>query len=875
MRTGLYRCLRTAFAKSGVSWDACYREDRGDGALILVPPDIPKTLLVSRFPQELSLALGLHNEAHAAESRIRVRLVVHAGEVHRDGYGVVGTAINIAFRLLEATALRQALAGSPGLVALIASQWFFEEVIRHVPASDPATYRQVRVRVKETDELAWICLPDSPDFPDGGQISASGAVSANVPQQLPAVVNGFAGRSIELQKLTAVLDDAGPAGTMVISAVDGMPGIGKTALAVHWAHLMADRFPDGQLYINLRGFDPGGLPVSACHAIRGFLDAFGVPAEQLPSSLDAQAGLYRSLLAGRRVLVLLDNARDIEQVRPLLPGSAGCLALITSRNRLMGLIAEGAHSLTLDLPTGAEAHLLLERRLGPDRLIAEPAPARQMVEMCGRLPLALSIVAARAVTHPHFSLTDLAAELHRSRERLDAFDGGDPSANARAVFSWSYQQLSMTAARMFRILGLHPGPDIAVPAAASMAGVPAADARSALAELARSHLITEHVPDRFAFHDLLRTYAIEQAENIDPAAERHMCVLRILDHYLHTAYSSALRLHPRRSLIALGSPLPGVMPEELRSYAEAWAWFENERPVLISIVELAVAAAADTHAWQIPWTLVDFYSRRGYWQDWAAVHQVALAAAQRSGNRQGEAHALRGLGRVLSRLSRANAAYAGQANEAHVYLARALAIFEELDDVVGQAFTHIDLYWHFDNEGDRRGLRHARTALELARSWGHSQAQARALNTIAWHHVRQGEYEKAIEYGKESLALSLETGDRRGEADTLHALGDANLALGHCEAATAIHQKSLALHRELGDRYGEAKVLTHIGERQHAAGDTASARASFQQALDILHEIGLGKARDRYPNANHIRALLDRLAAIDDALIKSRLQGTR
>jgi tetratricopeptide (TPR) repeat protein len=864
VRAGLYRCLRAAFARSGMAWESCYHEDRGDGALILVPPEIPKAVLVTRFLEELSTALRSHNDDHAAESRMRVRLVVHAGEVHQDGYGVAGTAVTVAFRLLETTALKQALANSPGPVALIASRWFFEEVIRHTPASDPATYRQVRVSVKETDELAWIRLPDRSYSPGASRVLADGAASGGVPHQLPAAIGCFAGRSKEMQNLAAVLDDASAA-TMVISAVDGMPGIGKTTLAVHWAHQVAHRFPDGQLYVNLRGFDPGGLPVPAAEAICGFLNALGIPADQIPKSLDAQAALYRSLLAGRRVLVVLDNARDVEQVRPLLPGSAGCLVLITSRNQLTGLIATGAHVLTLDLPTDAEAHQLLERRLGSDRLMAEPGPARQMVKLCGRLPLALSIVAARAMTHPHFSLTDVAAELQKSREHLDAFEGGDPSVNARAVFSWSYQQLSEAAARIFRILGLHPGPDITVPATASMAGVPVPEARSALVELARSHLVTEHVPGRFTFHDLLRTYAIEQAEIYEPSPERDSCVRRVLDHYLHTAYSSALMLHPRRSLITPGSPQAEVVPEKMRSYAQAWSWFEAEDRVLLAMVQLAAATGADTHAWQIPWTLVDFHRRRGYWQDWVAAHQTALAAAQRSADKQGEAHALRGLGRALSRLSRTNEAYAGQSNEARTCLAGALALFEELDDIPGQAFTHIDLCWEFDKEGTHDGLAHAHKALLLARSSGHIQAQARALNTIAWRCKRRGDYETAIQYGEESLALSLETGDRRGEADTLHVLGDAHLGLGHRDAAAVILKKSLALHRELGERYGQAQILTHVGETQHAAGDTASARATLQQALDILNEIGLGRTRDEYPNADHIRALLARLAVIEDA----------
>ena len=364
VRAGLYRCLRTAFARSSIAWDSCYHEDRGDGALVLVPPEIPKAWLVTRFPRELSDALRSHNDAHAAEARIRVRLVVHGGEVHQDGYGVAGMAVNAAFRLLEAPALKQALAESPGLIALIASRWFYDEVIRHAPESHPAAYRQVRVCVKETDELAWIRLPGSPSPLGDGHVLRRGQAPADVPHQLPAAIGCFAGRSTELQMLADVLDGAS-ADAMVVSAVNGMPGIGKTALAVHWAHSVAHRFPDGQLYADLRGFDPGGLPVPAADALRVFLDALGTPAAQLPRSLDAQAGLYRSLLARRRVLVVLDNARDAEQIRPLLPGGAGCMVLITSRNQLTGLIAAGAHPLTLDLPSDTEARQLLSGGLAP------------------------------------------------------------------------------------------------------------------------------------------------------------------------------------------------------------------------------------------------------------------------------------------------------------------------------------------------------------------------------------------------------------------------------------------------------------------------------------------------------------------------------
>ena len=330
-------------------------------------------------------------------------------------------------------------------------------------------------------------------------------------------------------------DDPGAA--IVITVITGTAGVGKTALAVHWAHRISDRYPDGQLYVNLRGFDPTGTAVAPAEAIRGFLDAFGVTPPQIPLSLQAQAALYRSLLAGRRVLILLDNAAEDDQIRPLLPGSPGCLVIVTSRNELRGLIVtEGAHPVDLDLLSTAEARQLLSRRAGESRVLAELPAADDIIALCARLPLALMLVAARAAAHPGFRLAALAAELREAGGSLDAFSGQDQATNVRAVFAWSYLRLSTPARRLFRLLGLHYGPDISTPAVASLAGMAREQIRPALAELARAHLVTERVPGRFAFHDLLRAYATELAGAHDSDDYRRAARRRMLDHYLHSAY---------------------------------------------------------------------------------------------------------------------------------------------------------------------------------------------------------------------------------------------------------------------------------------------------------------------------------------------------
>ena len=343
---------------------------------------------------------------------------------------------------------------------------------------------------------------------------------------------------------------------MVIGAIDGMPGAGKTTLAVHWAHLVADRFPDGQLYVNLRGFDPGGA-LGPAEVLSGFLPALGVTPPQVPADLDGRAALYRSLLAGQRVLVVLDNARDVAQVRPLLPGSPGCMVIVTSRNRLASLAAsDGARTLTLDVFSAADAREALARRLGADRVAAEPAAVEEIIA-CVR--------AAAAGAGPGGGAGGRAAAVpagrHRRRTarragRLDALATGD-GTDVRAVFSWSYRMLSPPAARLFRLLSLQAGPDISLAAAASLAARRPGQAGALLAELTRTRLVTEYSPGRYSLHDLLRSYAAELCAETDPDGDRDAAISRLLSHYLHSAHHSHLLLQPHQRL-------PGLEPEAAR-----------------------------------------------------------------------------------------------------------------------------------------------------------------------------------------------------------------------------------------------------------------------------------------------------------------------
>jgi transcriptional regulator with XRE-family HTH domain/tetratricopeptide (TPR) repeat protein len=679
----------------------------------------------------------------------------------------------------------------------------------------------------------------------GPGIGAEGS-DGRGPRQLPAGARHFTGRAAELAVLEQLLTESGTGavGTVVISAIGGTAGVGKTALALHWAHRVAGRFADGQLYANLRGFDPAGTPATPAEVIRGFLHALGVPAARMPASLEAQAGLYRDLLSGKRMLFVLDNGRDEQQVRPLLPASPASLVLVTSRNQQAGLAAaDAARLLTLDVLSHAEAVQLLTARLGTHRAAAEPGTVEEIAQLCACLPLALVVAAARAATRPGFPLAALAAELADTAGRLDALDAGDPVTRVRAVFSWSTRQLSGEDMRMFRLLGLHPGPDISVPAAASLAATTQADARRVLGELARAHLITERVPGRYAFHDLLRAYASEEAHNAVLRAEREAALARVLDHYLHTADRAGRLLTPSTEPVMLDPPRPGAATVQLDDYAHAMVWFEEEHQVLLAVVTLAAGIGNDCHAWQLPWAMSTFLQLRGQWHDWAATQRVALAAAMRLGDTAAQALS----GRIL-----ANAcSYLGDYDGARRHYADSLALYHGLGNRGGEAKIQHSLGLLAERQGSYAdALGHAEQALRLYQFVGNKTFEAVALNSVGWLHGMLGDYQQARAFCQRSLALCTETGYRRIEGEILDSLGYAEHHLGNLAEAAACYQRALGALREAGDRYGQAAVLTHLGDTRQAAGNLARAREAWQQALNILDDI-------QHPDADKVRAKLD------------------
>ncbi|MDT0342260.1 ATP-binding protein [Streptomyces litchfieldiae] len=403
----------------------------------------------------------------------------------------------------------------------------------------------------------------SRDVVQAGQVSGGihfhGPVPGDTPtpRQLPGDVRGFVNRTAELEQLNAVLTDGGGDPVVVsVCVIAGTAGAGKTSLAIRWAHRIEERFPDGQLYVNLRGYDPGE-PVTAQEALHRFLTALGVPAPAIPADVDASAALFRSLLAGRRMLIVLDNAASVAQVRPLLPGSAGCLVIVTSRSRLPGLaIRDGAHRLTLGTLPESEAIALLRAVTAGYRPEDDADKLAELARLCARLPLALRIAAERAAGYPHLRLDDLIAELRDESSLWDALSAGDgEDADAvRTVFAWSYRALSDQAARLFRLLGLHPGPEFGLPAAAALAGVGTGKTRQLLNSLVEAHLLQQTMPDRYEFHDLLRAYASDQVQRDEPAEERTAALRRVLDWYVHTADAAQTWMSPIRDHLPLAPP---------------------------------------------------------------------------------------------------------------------------------------------------------------------------------------------------------------------------------------------------------------------------------------------------------------------------------
>ncbi|MEU4195516.1 BTAD domain-containing putative transcriptional regulator [Kribbella sp. NPDC026611] len=685
--------------------------------------------------------------------------------------------------------------------------------------------------------------------------AAERAGSMPVPRQLPPDIAAFAGREDELTQLDRFRRET--AGGVAIVA--GMAGVGKTSLVVHWARRVADRFPDGQIWVNLRGYsaEPALRPETV---LRRLLHALGVPDQEIPTELDDRAAMYRSLMDGRQALVVLDDARSPDQVRPLIPGSAGTYVVVTSRNQLTGLVAsEGAVVVGLDLPSRRDAGRILADRVGRQRVAAEPAAADEIVDLCARLPLALAVSAARAVANPTFALSALAAELRRTRGSLDGFWSLDDPTEVRAVFSWSYNALSDGSARLFRLLGLHRGPELGVNAAASLAGVAAPDARLLLAELCAANLMVQPAPGRYAFHDLLRVYAVERTVAVDSPADRNQATRRLLDHYVGAALTATQLLRPCDPIRS--RPVPaGVTVDDVTTAKQARAWWAAEQAGLFAAIRQATETELVEHAWLMSWAAGDFLCRQGHWRDWIAVTESALGLVVRHGSEADRAYGHRQLAKACARQGRAEDAWqqcrlALELAERNGGDGRELAITHRMVGSVLRA-----------QRRGRDALEPESKARELFRKLGDPGGQARALNAIGWTYATLGDYDQALTNCQQALSLASNGPDTTGTAATWDTLGYVHHQLGDHRSAIRSYRRALPLFRELGDRYAESETLTRLGDTHRALGDDTAARTAWAAALDILADV-------RHRAANEVRT---KLRELDSSAVRpARWRGRR
>jgi tetratricopeptide (TPR) repeat protein/transcriptional regulator with XRE-family HTH domain len=668
------------------------------------------------------------------------------------------------------------------------------------------------------------CLADALSVPFPGPQ----APTAAVPRHLPAPVPAFAGRDAELAALSQLLDQ--PGGTAVITAIGGTAGVGKTALAVQWAHQAAAQFPDGQLFVNLRGFDPSGTPMTPGQALRLLLDMLQIPDDRIPQTLAGQLGLYRSILAGKRMLVVLDNARDVAQVRPLLPGSPACRVIVTSRNQLTSLAAiEAARPLTLDVLNATEARQLLEQRLGTSRLAAEPAATAQIIASCVRLPLALSITAARAAMRPDLALTEIAADL-AGGPNLDALaDGEDPAADVRAALSWSYRQLPAGPARVFRLAGLHPGPGLERHAVAALTGLPAPQVARFLDTLARACMIQPAGPGRYGMHDLLRGYARELATSQESPADQHAGLTGLLDYYLQTATIAAETAFPADRSPAPVSPASGG--PEFAADQDALAWLSAERSDLAAVAAHAAGQGWPGHAIRLSAVLFRYLETSVYTPEAVAIHGSARRAARDLGDQAAEAAALNNLGGLDFRQS--------HYQQAAGHLEQALELYRQVRDPSGEARTlshlgHVD----FSVGRCRRAVVRLTHSLDIWRQLDDRAGEARALGTLGSFRVLQGEYVQADSDLRRALALSRQVGDRGCQGLVLGTLGDMNRRRGRYAQAAEETEQGLVVFREIGDRVSESEGLATLALIRLREGDADQATDLLRQSLAVCAQTG-------------------------------------
>ncbi|MEV4113080.1 tetratricopeptide repeat protein [Nonomuraea sp. NPDC049695] len=738
---------------------------------------------------DIELSLGRHEElidelsAHVAAHPLRERL---AGQLmlalHRAGRQA--DALSVARSLRESLVEQQGLDPGRTFVAL-------EQAILR---DDPSLQVQAQEEpVREPERPANFLPYDIPDF---------------------------AGRAAELERI------AGLRSGMTIVAIDGMAGIGKTALAIHAAHRLAERYPDGQLFVDLQAHTAGHEPVEAGAALETLLRQLGVPAERIPATDATRSALWRAELAARRAVIVLDNAADTDHVRPLLPGASDSLVLVTSRRRLIDL--DGAHALSVEVLTARDGEALFTSIVG-ERARAEPNAVLDVLQLCGFLPLAVRIAAARLRHRPRWTVAYLADRLRDKRRRLAELS--TPDRGVAAAFTLSYEHLDAAEQRMFRLLGVHPGRDVDAHAAAALAGVPADDAETLLEDLLDAHVLAQHQPGRYTFHDLLREHARATAAAEESDDARHDALTRLLDHYRSTAAAAMALVYPFGRLRRPVIPETESQAVPLPDAAEAGAWLAAERANLVAAGSRAADGDWPLHAGQLATIMHPYLDGHAHHADAITLHTKALDAARRQGDTAAEARALLDLAWVYWRQ--------GLYEKSYETCRPALELCLESGDRLGASRAHntlgnVRLRQHSYEEAER----HLTQALDLSREIGNRVGEAYTLSNLGLGHERQGRYPEALDHLRRALQLHREFRNRNGEAQTLDLLGQVHQRQGQHEQARDHHRQALELYRELGNRGDEAAPLNGLGEAARLAGDPERATAYHDQALAIARELG-------------------------------------
>ena len=667
-----------------------------------------------------------------------------------------------------------------------------------------------------------------------GQVLAAGesAAAAAATRTLPRDIASFTGRVAELTQLTGAVTAAAGGGVVGIHAIGGMAGIGKTTFAVHAAHQLAGDFPDGQFFLPLHAHTPGQRPVEPVDALASLLLSAGVGAQQIPPGVQARAARWRDYLAGKKVLLLLDDAASHEQVTPLLPGTGGSVVLVTSRRHLTAL--EDAAAISLDTLAPGEAAALLARLAGRPGLGSGNGSAGEITRLCGYLPLAIGMLARQLHHHPAWTAADLAADLAAAASRLELMRAENLSV--AAAFDLSYQDLTDSQQRLFRRLGVHPGTDIDGYAAAALDGTDLAAARRQLDGLYDHYLLTEPARGRYRRHDLLAEHARALAFAGDPA-DADTAAGRLLDYYLHTAAAAGQHIATRN--IPVGHVPPSTrsaVAPPLSTAGQASAWLEAERANLHAAAGFAAASGRPGHAIAIPAAISGFLLARGHWDQSAGLHQAALAAARQAGDRAGQAGALNELG-ILQRVTADYPAAAASHQQA-------LELYRGLGDRLGQAsaVNHLGTVQRLTGDFPAAAASHQQ-ALALYRDLGHRVGQALAINSLGTVQMRAGDYPAAAASYRQALDLFRDLGHRMGQAMVTGNLGIVQSRTGDYPASAASHRQALDLFGDLGDRLGQATAILNLGEVQRLTGDYPAATASHRQALGIYRDLGYRKGQ--------------------------------